>query len=116
MQPYGRVWPVRHRRLHSVNHSVESWANVRAVVISAQLGPGGRTQRDNTRIRSVLIAGEGSMADRSGLQLVGYVFCAITVAVMLTAGIVVYGQIGAPSALDEGQSVTAAAAAARVVR
>ncbi len=56
------------------------------------------------------------MADRSGLQLVGYVFCAITVAVMLTAGIVVYGQIGAPSALDEGQSVTAAAAAARVVR
>ncbi len=55
------------------------------------------------------------MADRSGLRLVGYVFCAITAAVMLTAGIVVYSNIGGRSALDDGQPV-AAANAARVVR
>jgi len=40
------------------------------------------------------------MADRSGLQLVGLIFAAITVAVMLTAVMVVRGYADGTSRLD----------------
>ena len=47
------------------------------------------------------------MADRSGLKLVGFVFSAVTLAVMLTAGAVVYGNIDGRVVLDPSRSVTA---------
>jgi hypothetical protein len=50
------------------------------------------------------------MADRSGLQLLGFVFCGVTAAVMLMAAVVVYGHVGGQPALDQGQSMSAAAA------
>ena len=54
------------------------------------------------------------MADRSGLKLVGFVFSAVTFAVMLTAGAVVYQHVGGRVALDQEPPVVAATA--RVVR
>jgi hypothetical protein len=36
-------------------------------------------------------AGDGKMADRGGLKLVGFIFATVTVAVMLTATMVVKG-------------------------
>lgn len=51
------------------------------------------------------------MADRGGLQLVGFVFCVVTVAVMLMAGVTVYRHIDGRVALDPSRSVTAAVTA-----
>ena len=44
------------------------------------------------------------MADRSGLRLVGFIFATVTIAVMLTAAMVVKGYADGAYALDAAQS------------
>jgi hypothetical protein len=45
------------------------------------------------------------MADRSGLRLVGFIFATVTVAVMLTAAMVVKGYADGVYTLDGGRAV-----------
>jgi hypothetical protein len=50
--------------------------------------------------------GQGAiMADKSSLGILGFVFAAITAAVMLTAFVVVSGHVDGRLALDSGQAV-----------
>jgi hypothetical protein len=43
------------------------------------------------------------MADRSGLKVVGFIFATVTLAVMLTAGMVVKGYADGGYSLDRAQ-------------
>jgi hypothetical protein len=47
-----------------------------------------------------------TMADRRGLRLVGFIFATVTVAVMLTAAMVVKGYADGAYALDAAQIET----------
>jgi hypothetical protein len=44
-----------------------------------------------------------TMADRSGLKIVGFIFTTVTLAVMLTAGMVVKGYADGAYSLDHAQ-------------
>jgi len=46
------------------------------------------------------------MADRSGLRLLGFIFATVTLAVMLTTGLVVKGYADGAYSLDTVQSAT----------
>ena len=48
------------------------------------------------------------MADRSALQLVGFIFATVTLAVMLTAGMVVKGYADGVYSLDGGRMAVVA--------
>jgi len=50
------------------------------------------------------------MADRDALQFVGFIFATVTLAVMLTAGMVVKGYADGVYSLDSGRAVVALAA------
>ena len=47
------------------------------------------------------------MADRSALQLVGFIFATVTLAVMLVTGMVVKGHADGAYSLDGGRTVIA---------
>ena len=49
------------------------------------------------------------MADRNALQFVGFIFATVTLAVMLTAGMVVKGYADGVYSLDGGRTVIASA-------
>ena len=49
------------------------------------------------------------MADRDALQFVGFIFATVTLAVMLTAGMVVKGYADGVYSLDSGRAVVALA-------
>jgi hypothetical protein len=49
------------------------------------------------------------MADRDALQFVGFIFATVTLAVMLTAGMVVKGYADGVYSLDSGRTVVALA-------
>ena len=46
------------------------------------------------------------MADRSGLRLLGFIFATVTVAVMLTTGLVVKGYADGAYSLESTQATT----------
>ena len=49
------------------------------------------------------------MADRNALQFVGFIFASVTLAVMLTAGMVVKGYADGVYSLDGGRTMVASA-------
>ena len=49
------------------------------------------------------------MADRDALQFVGFIFATVTLAVMLTAGMVAKGYADGVYSLDSGRTVVALA-------
>src|SRR5262249_12254029 len=56
------------------------------------------------------LKGQGTiMADRGALQFVGFIFATVTLAVMLTAGMVVKGYADGVYSLDSGRTVVALA-------
>jgi hypothetical protein len=60
--------------------------------------------------------GEGTMADRRSLGIVGFVFGGITAAVMLVAVMVVKNHVDGRASLDQARPSVMAASAQAVIR
>lgn len=81
------------------------------VAVSAQLillgsGPFPLTHCEPLAAIVAVHQGQGTiMADRSALQLVGFIFATVTLAVMLATGMVVKGYADGAYSLDGGRTV-----------
>jgi hypothetical protein len=86
----------------ALTHFEHSAAIVRALMHDPDVGAGFATKAE-TRLRgdhARTIRRGTTMADRSALKVVGFIFATVTLAVMLTAAMVVKGYADGTSRLD----------------
>jgi hypothetical protein len=74
---------------------------------SAELRRSQRTTALLISLKLERLTGDTTMADRAGLKFVGFIFASITLAVMLTTGMVVKGYADGAYSLDSAVEHTA---------